>query len=254
MPRGAKIFDIAFTVFIYLLAAAILIGAIFFAFSTSPDKALFGYRYYTVLTGSMEPTYKVGDMIFVKLTEGKDVNVGDVITFNPSQDSDAYLTHRVTEKLENYEGTETTCFRTQGDANNAQDSFLIDESRVIGVVKFGIPGLGYVVRFVQLRWYFILPVAIMIAIFFQLLKRFFLIGKDDEESKDKDSKGVLAEGDQARIETEKTDETVSENDTDQAEDTTSAADSTEAPAEEVPPAEEETPSEQADEGESKPAE
>ena len=247
MPRGARIFDICFTVFIYLLAAAILIGAIFFAFSTSPDKALFGYRYYTVLTGSMEPTYKVGDMIFVKLTEGKDVNVGDVITFNPSQDSDAYLTHRVTEKLENYEGTTTTCFRTQGDANDSQDSFLIDESRVIGVVKFGIPGLGYVVRFVQLRWYFIVPVAIMIAIFFQLLKRYFLIGKDDEESEDKDSKGVLAEGDQANTETEKTDETVTPSGTDEAEEKTSPAEAPETPAGEAS-------SPKAEEGESKPAE
>lgn len=229
MPKGARIFDIAFTVFIYLLAAGILIGAIFFAFNTSPDKALFGYRYYTVLTGSMEPSYKVGDMIFVKLTDGKDINVGDVITFNPSQDSEAYLTHRVKEKLENFEGTGTTCFRTQGDANNTQDSFVIDESRVIGVVKFGIPGLGYVVRFVQLRWYFLLPVAIMIAVFFQLLKRYFLIGKDEDEPKDKSNKGVLAEGDQAKTEPEKTDEPVSGTDAASPPVTTPPPESEEAP-------------------------
>ena len=180
MPLGARIFDIAFTVFVYMLAAAIIIGALLFSFSTSEDKALFGYRYYTVLTGSMSPTYNVGDMIFVQLKEGKDINVGDVITFNPSQDSDAYLTHRVTEKIENYEGSGVTCFKTQGDANNAQDSFLIDENRVIGTVNFGIPMIGYVVRFVQLRWYLILPIVIMIAVFFQLLKRYFLMEKDEE--------------------------------------------------------------------------
>ena len=181
MPAGARVFDIAFDVFVFLLAAAIVIGALLFSFSTSPDKALFGYRYYTVLTGSMSPTYNVGDMIFVKLTAPEDINVGDVITFNPSVDSDAYLTHRVTEKIENYEGSGVTCFRTQGDANDTQDSFLIDGERVIGTVTFGIPWLGYVVRFVQLRWYFIIPIAIMIGIFFQLLKRFFLMGKDDDE-------------------------------------------------------------------------
>ena len=184
MPVGAKAFDIAFTVFIYLLAAAILFGAVLFAFSTSPDKALFGYRYYTVLTGSMSPTYKVGDMIFVKLSNDSEISVGDVITFNPSQDSDAYLTHRVSEKLENYEGTGTTCYRTKGDANDVGDSFLIDSSRVIGKVTFSIPGLGYVVRFVQLRWYLILPVAVMIGVFFLLLKRYFLMGKEDDEDDD----------------------------------------------------------------------
>lgn len=34
MPVGAKIFDICFTVFVYLVAAAIIIGAVLFAFST----------------------------------------------------------------------------------------------------------------------------------------------------------------------------------------------------------------------------
>ena len=181
MPVGAKVFDIAFTVFIYLLSAVILIAALMFASNTSPDKSLFGYRYYTILTGSMEPTYGVGDMIFVKLADAKEINVGDVITFNPSQDSDAYLTHRVTEKLENFEGTGVTCFRTRGDANNAEDSFLIDSSRVVGVVKFSLAKVGYVVRFVQLRWYLVVPVVIMIAVLFRLLKHYFLMKDEDEE-------------------------------------------------------------------------
>lgn len=184
MPVGAKVFDIAFTVFVYLLAAAIIFGALLFAFNTSDDKAIFGYRYYTITTGSMSPVYNVGDMIFVKLASGEEINVGDVITFNPSQDSDANLTHRVTEKIENYEGTGVICFRTRGDANKTEDSFLIDEDRVIGVVTFGIPMVGYIVRFVQLRWYIIVPIIIMIAVFFQLLKRYFMIGKDEDEIKE----------------------------------------------------------------------
>jgi len=181
MPVGAKIFDVAFTVFVYLLSAVILIAALMFASNTSPDKSLFGYRYYTILTGSMEPAYSVGDMIFVKLTDAKEINVGDVITFNPSQDSDAYLTHRVTEKLENFEGTGVTCFRTQGDANNAEDSFLIDSSRVVGVVTFSLARVGYIVRFIQLRWYLVVPVVIMIAVLFRLLKHYFLMDKDEDE-------------------------------------------------------------------------
>lgn len=182
MPVGAKIFDICFTVFVYLVAAAILIGAILFAFSTRPDKSIFGYRYYNVLTGSMSPVYNVGDMIFVKISDkGSDINVGDVITFNPSLDSDAYLTHRVTEKIENYEGTEKTCFRTKGDANDSSDSFLIEEDRVVGKVTFGIPALGSIVTFVKIRWYLIVPVIIMILIFFKLLKKYFLMGAEDDE-------------------------------------------------------------------------
>lgn len=187
---GAKVFDVAFTVFIYLLSAVILIAALMFASNTSPDKSLFGYRYYTILTGSMEPTYSVGDMIFVKLSDAKDINVGDVITFNPSQDSDAYLTHRVTEKLEDFEGTGVTCFRTRGDANNAEDSFLIDSSRVVGVVSFSLAKVGYIVRFVQLRWYLVIPVVIMIAVLFRLLKHYFLLGKEEDEDEEETAKGT----------------------------------------------------------------
>lgn len=187
MPIGARIFDIAFSVFVYLLAAAILVGALLFSFSTSPDKALFGYRYYTILTPSMSPTYNVGDMIFVQLKGPEDINEGDVITFNPSQDSDAYLTHRVTEKIVDYQGTGVTCFRTRGDANDSEDSFLIESDRVIGTVNFGIPYLGFVVRFIQLRWYIVLPIVIMVAVFFYLLKRYFLIGDDDDEEDDNKS-------------------------------------------------------------------
>lgn len=188
MPIGARIFDIAFSVFVYLLAAAILVGALLFSFSTSPDKALFGYRYYTILTPSMSPAYNVGDMIFVQLKGPEDINEGDVITFNPSQDSDAYLTHRVTEKIVDYQGTGVTCFRTRGDANDSEDSFLIESDRVIGTVNFGIPYLGFVVRFIQLRWYIVLPIVIMVAVFFYLLKRYFLIGDDDDEDDNKSDK------------------------------------------------------------------
>ena len=182
MPVGAKIFDICFTVFVYLVAAAILIGAILFAFSTRPDKSIFGYRYYNVLTGSMSPVYNVGDMIFVKISDkGSDINVGDVITFNPSLDSDAYLTHRVTQKLTDYEGTGVTCFKTKGDANDSEDTFLIDESRVIGTVEFFVPKLGVIVRFIQLRWYFVVPLILLVILFFALMRRYFEGDEDDEE-------------------------------------------------------------------------
>ncbi|MBQ6251980.1 signal peptidase I [Ruminococcus sp.] len=176
---GYKVFGFVKKLFIYLLAIGIIIAAVLFAADHSPQKSLFGYRYYTVLTPSMSPTYKTGDMVFVKLQNASDINVGDVITFNPSSSSDAYLTHRVTQKLENYDGTGVTCFRTKGDANDAEDAMLIDQSRVIGSVKFSIPKLGYIVRFVQLRWYFVAALIILLWIFFRLLNM-YLAPKSEE--------------------------------------------------------------------------
>jgi signal peptidase len=176
---GYRFVSVLRSIFVYILAICIVGGALLFASNSSSDKSLFGYRWYTILTASMEPEYSVGDIIIVKLTDAEDIESGDVITFNPSNDSDAYLTHRVTEKLTDYNGTGVTCFRTKGDANNVEDSFLIDSSRVVGTVSFNIPKIGYAVRFVQLKWYIVLPLTVMILVLFQLLKIYF---RDNGES------------------------------------------------------------------------
>jgi len=181
VSAGYKIVEVFRTIFVYLLSVAIIVGAVMFAVSQSPTKSIFGFRYYTVLTDSMKPEFVTGDMVIVKLKNATDIQQGDVITFNPSSDSEAYLTHRVTEKLENYEGTGVTCFKTKGDANNTEDSFLIDESRVIGTVAVAVPKLGMVVRFIQLRWYFMIPLVILVVIFFKLLAIYFSSGGDEEE-------------------------------------------------------------------------
>ncbi len=181
---GSNILELVRTIFVYILSAGIVIAALLFAANRSPDKSLFGFRYYTVLTDSMRPALQTGDMVIVRVQNADSIHEGDVITFNPSNDSDAYLTHRVTEKIDNYEGTGVTCFRTKGDANNTEDSFLIDEDRVIGTVQFHIPKLGVVVRFVQLRWYFVIPLIILLFVFFHLMQ-IYLDDEDEEEEEEK---------------------------------------------------------------------
>jgi signal peptidase len=179
---GYRIVSIIRSIFVYLFAICIIVAAVIFAMNKSTQKSIFGYRYYTVLTPSMEPTYSVGDVVIVKLAGADQIEQGDVITFNPSSGSDAYLTHRVTEKLTDYEGSGVTCFKTKGDANDTEDSFLIDSSRVVGTVAFSIPAIGYIIRFVQLKWYIVLPLAVMILILLKLLKIYFSEGDDEEVS------------------------------------------------------------------------
>lgn len=187
--RGYRAFSVIRTVVIYILSACIIIAAILFATDKSPQKSMFGYRYYVVLTPSMEPELSVGDVVVVKLSNADEINEGDVITFNPSSENDAYLTHRVTQVLEDYQGTGVTCFRTKGDANDTEDSFLIDSSRLIGKEAFHIPGIGYIIRFVQLKWYFVIPLVIMIFVFLELIKVYLSSNReDDEESVSKPEK------------------------------------------------------------------
>jgi signal peptidase len=173
LSGGARVIGVFRSIFIYILSAALIVAALLFAADKSPQKSLFGYRYYVVKTPSMEPVLGVGDLILVKLTNAADVQVGDIITFNPSSDGEAYLTHRVTEKLIDYEGTGVTCFKTKGDANEVEDGFLIDSSRVIGVEKVCIPKLGIIIRFIQLRWYMVITLVVLVFVFFKLLSYYF---------------------------------------------------------------------------------
>ena len=76
---------------------------------------LVGLQPYTVLSGSMEPTYPVGSLIYVKATDPQDVEVGQPITFVLNEDL-VVATHRVIEIDE-----ENQHFYTKGDANEAAD-------------------------------------------------------------------------------------------------------------------------------------
>lgn len=166
-----KAVEIISDILFYLLIAGIIVAAVMFAAGKSPGKSLLGYRYYDVLTGSMKPAYNAGDLILVKVTDPSEIQVGDPVTFNPGSTDDSYLTHRVTQKLENYMGTGNVCFKTKGDANETEDPFVIDGSRMIGVVKMKIPFAGYLVQFVQYNYIIIIVLIVLFSVFFTLLRK-----------------------------------------------------------------------------------
>ena len=56
---------------------------------------LAGIRTFTVLSGSMEPTYHVGSLIYVKKVDSTTIRPGQVITF--MLDENTVATHRVVE-------------------------------------------------------------------------------------------------------------------------------------------------------------
>lgn len=55
---------------------------------------LLGFSPYAVLSGSMEPAYHVGDLIYVEKVAPEEIKVGDPITFVLNDDLVA-ATHRV---------------------------------------------------------------------------------------------------------------------------------------------------------------
>lgn len=104
---------------------------------------LLGFKIFNVISGSMEPTYSVGDLIYVKEVDVEKIKVGDPITFVLNEEL-VVATHRVVEiDLENKH------FYTKGDANQTVDAAPVHFNNVIGVPHFSIPLLGYVSDFIQ---------------------------------------------------------------------------------------------------------
>ena len=108
---------------------------------------LVGLQVFTVLSGSMEPTYHVGSLIYVKDVDYKELEAGDIITF--MLDEDTVATHRITEVVPDEEEPDTLCYRTKGDANNAEDGSLVHYKNVLGSPVFTIPYLGYFADYIQ---------------------------------------------------------------------------------------------------------
>lgn len=108
---------------------------------------LFGLQVFTVLSGSMEPTYQTGSLIYVKDVDYRDLKEGDVITFMLSEDTVA--THRIVGLVPDETDPSVIRYRTKGDANDAEDGSLVHYKNILGTPVFTIPKLGYVANYVQ---------------------------------------------------------------------------------------------------------
>ena len=134
MTTLKKIWNIVSTTLVVLivLCAVFLMGS-----------RILGFECYTVISGSMQPKYMVGDLLYVKEVDPYSIKKGDDITFILNEDL-VVATHRVIRV-----DTANQRFYTKGIANEIEDSEPVHFNNVIGVPQFAIPKLGYVSDFVQ---------------------------------------------------------------------------------------------------------
>ena len=124
------------TAFVAVLAAT-LVGA-----------KILGFKTFTVMSGSMEPEYPVGSMIYVKPTDYKSLKVGDVISYVANSDN-TIVTHRIVAIETDEKDPEVLRFKTQGDANASADAKLVHYKNVLGTPILTIPYLGYIAHNIQ---------------------------------------------------------------------------------------------------------
>jgi signal peptidase I len=101
-----------------------------------------------VLSGSMEPTFSPGDVIFVERVDAASLGVGDTITFHAQPGSKTLVTHRIIEVLVTLDGPR---FRTQGDANDSPDPTSVAVAQIVGKYDFHIPYWGLLSTLLKTR-------------------------------------------------------------------------------------------------------
>lgn len=108
-----------------------------------PDKIadFMGYKPFIVMSGSMETTINIGDLVIVKKVNSSSIHAGDIIAF---KNGNIVISHRVKEVI-NDSGTYK--FKTKGDNNNVADDFIVNSDAIEGIFVNKIPGLGSILLF-----------------------------------------------------------------------------------------------------------
>lgn len=108
-----------------------------------PDKIadFMGYKPFIVMSGSMETTINIGDLVIVKKVNSSSIHIGDIIAF---KNGNIVISHRVKEVI-NDSGTYK--FKTKGDNNNVADDFIVNSDAIEGIFVNKIPGLGSILLF-----------------------------------------------------------------------------------------------------------
>lgn len=119
------------------LGISILIAVILSAGSVMAAKLL-GFQPMGILSGSMEPAYHVGGLVFIDTgARAEDIRTGDAIAYKLSEDM--VVTHRVVAI-----DAAGRSFTTKGDANNTEDLAPVPFDGLIGKAVLHIPRAGYI--------------------------------------------------------------------------------------------------------------
>ena len=182
-----KTFKFVISVIKFILTALIIviIGVILIQRFSNNNMSLAGYRIFTVVTESMIPKYKVGDVILVKEEEKTNIQVGDDVTYMGKVGSyaDKTITHQVIGIEMGKDGL--LKFHTKGIANEDEDP-LVSEEQIYGVVQAKLQVVtflnGIINNMYGMYFLIIIPLAIIMFTEFKAFKE----DKNDYEEDDDD--------------------------------------------------------------------
>lgn len=129
-----KIKDFIFRIIYILLIIYLLIFV----------PSLWGQKPLVVISGSMEPTLKVGGILYYEKIDINDFDEGDILVY---QTKEHIISHRIVDINENG-------FITKGDINNSVDNYLVSDEQILGKgTNWSIPFIGYYADYIYSHKY-----------------------------------------------------------------------------------------------------
>lgn len=134
----------------------------------SGNKSIFGYRIFTVATGSMIPDYEINDVLAIKKVNSDELEVGDDITYlgKKLDVNGKIVTHRIIDiKIE--DGKKE--FITKGVNSSAEDPAITDDQiygKVIGKIPV-ITTINHIIKN-QYGFFFLIFLPLVTVIFLEI--------------------------------------------------------------------------------------
>lgn len=133
-------------------------GVFIVSMTLYPEKTseFIGYRWYSVLTNSMEPTIPTGSLVFTKrIDESVHIPPNTIITFKANRLGQNVLVTHYFRKTQEKDGV--LYYRTQPEGEHKNyDLYETKRSDIIGTYIFHIPYVGKVIMFLQSKFGFLM--------------------------------------------------------------------------------------------------
>ncbi len=183
-----KIAKIISNIIFYILLAIIILLVIYIVivnvYKKQDKLGEIPINFYTILTQSMYPKIKAGDIIITYKNSDDLYKVNDVITFiSQSAASEGItITHRIV-KIKSIDNE--IYYITKGDSNNADDQTPVSSNNVVGKVIIKIPKAGFIQQFLigQFGWLVAIVLPCLGIIIYDLIKIFKKIIKIKNKNK-----------------------------------------------------------------------